>query len=197
MACVLLWRLQSPSVTERMHVCYMKTTGVPHGSMRSPLIFFLYTHSLGDIRSSQGFSYHCYADNTRLILSSPPGDSQISARISLWLNVTTSWMHHLKLNRSKTELHPQDLTWSSLLEMLLSFPFKKQVLKANVFALSWNWTCLTQAALCLMSITLFLRCVFDVHSYSDQAFTGPLVLPSHIIFHLSVCECKEKQMFVV
>src|SRR4029434_3320409 len=55
---------------------------------------------------SDGFSYHCFTDDTQLFLSFPPEDTTLSARISDCLADISTWMknHHLQLNLAKTEL---------------------------------------------------------------------------------------------
>src|SRR4029434_10673665 len=90
----------------QLSVPHRLTTGVPQGLMMGPLLFPMYTTSLGPIIRSHGFSYHCYADNTQLYLSFPPDDTTVSAQISNCLSDISTWIktHPLQLNLAKTEL---------------------------------------------------------------------------------------------
>ncbi len=81
-------------------------TGVPQDQFLDPSSSPTYTTSLGPIKQANGFSYHCYTDDTTLYISFHPDDQTVAARISGCMADISAWMkeHHLQLNLAKTEL---------------------------------------------------------------------------------------------
>lgn len=64
------WKVP-PGPLEIICLSTMSTTGVPSTFVLCPLLFSIYTRSLGSVKNSHGFFYYCYTDNTQLLLSVP------------------------------------------------------------------------------------------------------------------------------
>ncbi len=76
-------------VSHRSQVQY----GVPQGSVIGLLLFTLYMLPLGNIIRKHGVSFHCYADDTQLYISSWPGEThQIEKLMECIVNIKTGWL---------------------------------------------------------------------------------------------------------
>ena len=100
-------RFQSVKIGSCLSNLFKLKFGVPQGSVLGPLLFSLYTTSLGQvIRKYTGVKYHFYADDTQLFIHLSPDDSLKSFdRLKSYLNDIQVWMpeNKLKLNPEKTE----------------------------------------------------------------------------------------------
>ncbi len=89
--------------------------GVPQGSV----LFMLYMLLLGNIIRKHGVSFHCYADDTQLYISSRPGETHQIEKIMECIVDIKNWMtnNFLLLNSLKTEvliIRPKNHTSNSL-----------------------------------------------------------------------------------
>ncbi|MBN3301711.1 PGCA protein, partial [Amia calva] len=69
-----------------------------------PVSLLPFLSKLGHLIATYGFSYHFYADDAQIFLSS--SDPLIASRISYCLSAISAWIHshHLRLNLSKSDL---------------------------------------------------------------------------------------------
>ncbi len=98
-------RHQFVAVNEEVSYQSQVQYGVPQGSVLEPLLFTLYMLPLGDIIRKHGVSFHCYADDTKLYISSQPDETYQFAKLTECI-VIKNWMtsNFLLLNSEKTEV---------------------------------------------------------------------------------------------
>ncbi len=102
-------------LSDRYHFVYLKGEAsqlspvkyrVPQGSVLGPLLFSIYMLPLGNMIRKYGISFHCYADDTQLYISTRPDETSKLSKLTECVKNVKYWMtnHFILLNSDKTEI---------------------------------------------------------------------------------------------